>query len=247
MTPVTRFVKHLIIGAGPTGLGAAYRLKELGQESVLVIEQNGYVGGLATSFTDQAGFTWDIGGHVQFSHYDYFDALMQRALGDDGWLHHERESWAWMEQRFVPYPIQNNIRHLPREAMWRCLDGLIQIHKNPRRDVPSNFREWILATFGPGLADQFMVPYNYKVWAYPPEDLSYSWVGERVSVTDLARVTKNILFERDDVSWGPNATFRFPRRGGTGAIWKAVGDLVGEDTISLRTSLLRIDAERREA
>ena len=29
--------------------------------------------------------TWDFGGHVQFSHYDYFDALMDSLLGADGW------------------------------------------------------------------------------------------------------------------------------------------------------------------
>src|SRR5262245_1695648 len=58
----------IIIGAGPTGLGAAYRLKELGHTDFMVYESSPYVGGLAHSFTDEKGFTWDIGGHVMFSH-----------------------------------------------------------------------------------------------------------------------------------------------------------------------------------
>src|SRR5688572_5962823 len=102
--------RYVIIGAGPTGLGAAYRLKELGQSDFLVLERDKHVGGLAASFVDDKGFTWDIGGHVQFSHYKYFDDLMVKALGADGWFHHQRESWAWMRDRFVPYPVQNNIR-----------------------------------------------------------------------------------------------------------------------------------------
>src|SRR6478609_47780 len=97
-------VKYLIIGAGPTGLGAAYRLKELGIEDFLVVDAAPQVGGLAASFKDDKGFTWDIGGHVQFSHYKYFDELMLKALGADGWLTHQRESWVWIEHRFVPYP-----------------------------------------------------------------------------------------------------------------------------------------------
>jgi protoporphyrinogen oxidase len=107
-------VKYLILGAGPTGLGAAYRLKDLGINDYLLVERNPWVGGLATSFKDDKGFTWDIGGHVQFSHYKYFDEVMDLSLGKDGWLEHERESWVWMKDRFVPYPFQNNIRYLPK-------------------------------------------------------------------------------------------------------------------------------------
>ena len=61
--------KIVIIGAGPTGLGAGYRLKELGYKNFHLYDRLPYVGGLASSFTDSAGFTWDIGGHVMFSHY----------------------------------------------------------------------------------------------------------------------------------------------------------------------------------
>src|SRR5258708_33220485 len=86
----------VIIGAGPTGLGAAYRLKELGHRDFIVYEAADRVGGLASSYTDPRGFTWDVGGHVQHSHYEYFDRLMDAALGPDGWLCHERRSWVWL-------------------------------------------------------------------------------------------------------------------------------------------------------
>src|SRR5579862_6907509 len=167
VTPDQRVV---ILGAGPTGLGAAYRLNELGHTHFHVYERAAQVGGLATSYRDEQGFTWDIGGHVQFSHYRYFDALMDRALSGQ-WLSHERESWVWIEGRFVPYPFQNNIRYLRPETRWKCLQGLIRLYKQPFQGRPRNFREWIDATFGAGLADVFMVPYNFKVWAYPGEEM----------------------------------------------------------------------------
>src|SRR5690606_28519701 len=62
----------VILGAGPCGLGAAWRLRELGHGDFQVFEQAAHVGGLASSFTGE-GFTWDIGGHVMFSHYQYYD------------------------------------------------------------------------------------------------------------------------------------------------------------------------------
>ena len=229
--------KYVIIGSGPTGLGAAYRLKELGVTDFIVLEKENRIGGLAKSFTDDKGFLWDVGGHVQFSHYKYFDELMNKALGEDGWLQHQRESWVWIENRFVPYPFQNNIKYLTPETMWKCLEGIIHVYKNPTTRKPKNFREWILQTFGQGLADTFMFPYNFKVWAYPTEEMNAVWVGERVAVTDLARVTKNIIFNNDDYSWGPNSTFQFPKHGGTGGIWESVGNMVGRENIKLNATV----------
>jgi protoporphyrinogen oxidase len=237
--------KIIILGAGPAGLGAARRLEELGHKDWLLLEASSQAGGLASSFVDKQGFTWDVGGHVQFSHYEYFDRAMDEFLGKDGWLHHERESWVWMRDRFIPYPFQNNIHRLPVEDLERCLAGLVDITRNPNAK-PTNFREWILATFGQGLADVFMVPYNFKVWAFPPELMNAVWVGERVAVTDLKRVLHNLVYAKDDVSWGPNNTFRFPARGGTGAIWRAAADRLPLERLQFNTRITDVDLDRHE-
>jgi protoporphyrinogen oxidase len=213
-------MKILILGGGPTGLGAAWRLNELGHNDWQLLEANDYAGGLAASFRDENGFFWDIGGHVQFSHYEYFDRLMHALIPKEQWTTHERESWVWIRNRFIPYPFQNNIRRLPEQDLVRCLDGLVDLYKNAPQK-PANFKEWIMANFGAGIADIFLLPYNFKVWAYPAEQLSHGWVGERVAVTDLTRVLHNLVFEKDDFSWGPNSVFQFPKHGGTGAIWNA--------------------------
>jgi protoporphyrinogen oxidase len=236
----------LIIGAGPTGLGAAWRLNEAGHTDWLLLEQGAEAGGLAASVTDEKGFTWDLGGHVQFSHYRYFDRLMDDLLGAEGWLQHERESWVWIRGRFVPYPFQMNLRRLPRAEMIECVTGLVRLHKQGRLERPANFGEWIDASFGDGLARVFMRPYNLKVWAYPAEKLSYSWIGERVATVDLERVVRNILEERDDISWGPNNTFRFPQYGGTGAVWRACAKRLPQERLRFNARVILVDTARRE-
>ncbi|MEP6801810.1 MAG: NAD(P)-binding protein, partial [Acidobacteriota bacterium] len=92
--------KIVILGAGPTGLGAAYRLKELGHEAFVVLEARGSAGGLASSETSANGFIYDIGGHVLFSHFRYFDELFDRMLGDE-YQELQREAWVWMMDRFL--------------------------------------------------------------------------------------------------------------------------------------------------
>ena len=168
-------VKYLIIGAGPTGLGAAWRLAELGEDNFLVLERDAWVGGLAASFADPAGFTWDVGGHVVFSHYPAFDRLLETLLGDDV-LRHQRESWIRVAGTFVPYPFQNNIRRLPPELVWECVKGLLDAGRDALQNVhpapPAHFGEWIDRVFGPGIARLFMVPYNFKVWAHPARLMS---------------------------------------------------------------------------
>jgi len=52
------------------------------------------------------------------------------------------------------------------------------------------------------------------------------WLGERVAAPDVGRAISNVLHGTEDAGWGPNAVFRFPTRGGTGGIWKAVAKLL---------------------
>jgi protoporphyrinogen oxidase len=142
----------VIIGAGPTGLGAGWRLKELGHDDWVILEASDHVGGLATSFTDEAGFTYDIGGHVMFSHYDYYDRLVDKLMGGD-YTELQREAWVWMEDRFIPYPFQNNIGGLDPHTVFQCVSGLIQAQRaehnattRRRTSRSGSTRSWVPAS-----------------------------------------------------------------------------------------------------
>jgi protoporphyrinogen oxidase len=237
--------KIVILGAGPTGLGAAYRLQELGYRNWAIYERNSYVGGLATSFTDDAGFTYDIGGHVMFSHYKYFDDLVDKLLGSN-YTEIMREAWVWMMDRFIPYPFQNNIRHLPKEVIHECVMGLINAQKNPEKmQEATNFNDLIDAQFGAGIAKYFMKPYNFKVWAHPIQHMSRDWLGERVAMPNIENILKNVLLDQDDVSWGPNNMFKFPLRGGTGGLYTPFVKYVG-DNLHLNKSAVFVDHQKKQ-
>lgn len=158
-------------------------------------------GGLACTDTTAEGFLYDMGGHVIFSHYQYFDELLEAAVGkgDGAWNTLQRISYVWIRDRWVAYPFQNNISSLPKEdqvsrtpsncpqmllSPWSvslrynamapdlqilALTGLVEAKKQNAlaQGKPRNFDDWILRVMGEGIANLFMRPYNFKVWAVP--------------------------------------------------------------------------------
>jgi protoporphyrinogen oxidase len=234
----------VILGAGPTGLGAAYRLVERGEKGFEIFERAGQVGGLATSFTDPKGWTWDVSGHIIFSGYKYFNDFLGKVLGEDGVRWIDRESWIKFEDRYVRYPFQNHLSSLPEEAMLECLIGLVESQTIDKDRAFSNFEEWVLAKFGAGVAKHFMNPYNFKVWATPLSKMGFYWIAERVSVVDWRKAIQTTLLPQN-TDWGPNAKFGYPKHGGTLGLWKAVLPFVG-DSVRYRKRAVGVDEEKRE-
>jgi len=173
-----------------------------------------------------------MGGHVIFSHYQYFDELLDTACGsgDEHWNTLERVSYVWIKGRYVAYPFQNNVSALDKEDQIECLNGLVEakVRNATAGGRPKNFDEWILRVMGEGIANLFMRPYNFKVWAYPTTEMQCEWLGERVATVDVQRAISNVILGKEDAGWGPNAVFRFPTQGGTGHIWKSVAKLLPE-------------------
>jgi protoporphyrinogen oxidase len=237
MTDTPRVV---IIGAGPCGLGCARELRRLGHANWVLAEQHALAGGHAGSVVDPQGFTWDFGGHVVFSHFGEFDNLLEETMGEEVYQH-ERSSYIRFDDKWVPYPFQNNLRHLPPEPAYECILGLIEATGG---DSSQDFALWMEATFGGGITHHFMRPYNFKVWATPPERMASNWIAERVSVIDHKRALRSLIFQEDDAAWGPNNLFTFPAIGGTAEIYRRVA-LTLSDQIQYNREVATIDVERK--
>ena len=228
----------IIIGSGPTALGAAQRLLELTNRnfpnlSLTILEQDGKPGGLASSERDDKGFLWDMGGHVVFSHYEYFDDMLDRSI--EHWKRKERAAYAFMKgsdgiRRFIPYPVQNNIEVMDKVDQEKCLSGLEKVAaKIGTPSKSTNFYQWLVQNFGLGLYEVFLKKYNRKVWTVDPTEMNSAWVGERVALPNITKIKrKTAAYDNGtsgrDSSWGPNNFFRYPRYKGTGGIWQAVAD-----------------------
>lgn len=113
-------VPCLILGAGPTGLSAAYHY---GAGSVLV-EREQTVGGWCRSL-DEQGFRFDHAGHIMFSNDPYVLKLYETLLGDN--LHWQnREAWVYSKGVHTRYPFQGALYGLPPAVLKECLVGAIE-------------------------------------------------------------------------------------------------------------------------
>jgi UDP-galactopyranose mutase len=127
-----------VIGAGPTGLSAAYHL---GRDSIL-LEQADRVGGWCRSIED-TGFTFDMAGHIMFSNDPYVHEMYQLLLGDN--VHwQDREAWIYSKKVFTRYPFQGALYGLPPEVIKECIVGAIEARfgsltaKKPAADKGTN-------------------------------------------------------------------------------------------------------------
>lgn len=110
----------IILGAGPTGLSAAYHL---GADSLL-LERNSNVGGWCRSINDH-GFTFDHAGHIMFSNDAYVHQLYKTLLGDN--IHwQEREAWVYSKNVYTRYPFQGALYGLPPDVIKECIVGAIE-------------------------------------------------------------------------------------------------------------------------
>lgn len=138
-----------------------------------------------------------MGGHVIFSHYKYFDDCINEALPkEEDWYTHQRISYVRYKGLWVPYPFQNNLSVLPKEDQVKAMEGLIDatVESRVASEKPKNFDEWILRTMGSGIADIFMRPYNYKVWAVPTTDVSLSLARDLKA--DVGKMDTDMLAHR---------------------------------------------------
>ena len=219
----------VILGGGLSGLTLARLLKEQGQD-VIVLEAEQDYGGLCRSTTEQ-GFTFDRGGsHIIFSRDTEVLEFMRRMIAGNE-QRNNRNTRIFYKQQYVKYPFENGLSDLPPEDRFFCINGfiknLIAVEKG-EVPAPENFREWIYFTFGKGIAECYMVPYNEKIWKFPTDHMSHHWVDGRIPrppVEDIIRSAIGIETE----GYTHQSVFSYPLDGGIEALVRAIARPIEHD------------------
>ncbi len=232
-------VDTLILGGGLTGLSTAYHLQQLGYTDYLVVEREQEPGGLCRSFQKE-GFTFDYSGHLLHLHTPYGKKFVKTLLKNN-LRRIKRESWVYLQNRWIPFPIQANLYALPCAISHLCAEELLQ--KGPSTK-PHSLKAWCISSFGAGLYKHFFRPYNTKLWGISPARLTCDWCGAFIPRPTRQEVLRS-LTKKPAKAWGYNTYFLYPKTGGAGALIQALTKQIRY--LRLHASVTQIDLNSKTA
>lgn len=231
-----------ILGGGLSGLAFARRLKEHGF-NFEILEKEKECGGLCRTRKED-GFTFDYcGSHIIFSKdkvsLEYFRSLLGENI-----VRRRRNTKIFYKGRMIKYPFENGLFELPKQDNYECLlhyvRAVIQKEKGDQKK-PSNFKEWVYNTFGAGIAEKYMIPYNEKIWNTKSEMLGTDWVLDRVPQPPVEDVLKSAIGIETE-GYTHQLYFYYPEKGGIQAMIRAIESEICE---SIATGF-RVESIRKE-
>jgi protoporphyrinogen oxidase len=229
-------VHVVILGAGPAGLGAAFRLTRHSHAQVTVLEQNRHVGGNAGSF-ELAGIQVDFGSHrLHPSCNPAVLADIRMLLGGD-LLDRPRHGRIRLCDRWVHFPLKplDLVRGLPLRFSANVAGDLIRKGfrngSGPRQD--ETFASVLERGLGRTICDNFYFPYVEKIWGLTPAALSVTLARRRISANTLSKMTRKIFPAILHSETKGRGHFFYPRNG-YGQISKAYYKAAREAGVEVR-------------
>jgi protoporphyrinogen oxidase len=230
-----------ILGGGWAGLLVARKAIDSNINDISIIEASttNEVGGLLkTELID--GFTVDCGGpHLLFSRNKDILGEILGILGTN-YLQKKRNNFVFYNNQYISYPFENGIYKLSPKVRVKFINSIIErmIFMAKNQDWrPINFLEWITGFFGDYMADEYLIPYNNKIWKRPLDKLAADWVFTPGRLPfpvlgDMVKAAAGI----SNVGYKEQAYFYYPEHGGIYSLFKALYNSIIEKGINYVTN-----------
>lgn len=217
-------IETLIVGGGPTGIGAAWACEQQGL-TYLLVEAGARAGGLATTIALD-GYRWDLGGHVIHSHFEDFDTAVEQSRVS---MHDVARTGSVLLSgaQFVATPIQQQLDQIPSD-----------IRPGARSD---NLAQYFRNEMGHELYDSFFYPLSMKTWGLPPEDMDHAW-------TSLRSGSQNLNVPRVSLRSPVGTVEYFPYPdAGSGSLWDGIAARLDRGAQRYGTRLIALDLLKQVA
>ncbi len=210
---VNKKEKIFVIGAGPTGLVASWKLSENNRE-VHIFEASNRVGGLCSSW-EWNDFTLDIGPHIFHTPDKNLEKFWKKEFGD---LLEEGKYYCGNIKgenfdEFHSYPISwEQISLYPQKLREMIVKEITSID-NLKKAKASNYKEYMDAQVGPTLRSMFYEKYPMKIWGINPNDMTADWAPKRIQFRE--KISPFYINEWSAIS-----------KKGTGAVYSRIAEKI---------------------
>jgi len=219
--------KAIIIGAGPAGLTAAYRLTETDVKPV-ILEESDVIGGISRTAV-HGDNRIDIGGHRFFSKSsevtDLWKQIMplQGALAKDDrilgrekplveggpdpekeehvMLIRDRVSRIFYLHKFFDYPISMRPATFINMGFGRTMKaGFGYLGSIVHKREEKSLEDFYINRFGRPLYEMFFEDYTEKLWGVHPSQIAPDWGAQRVKGLSLWKAFISIFKNTNETS-----------------------------------------------
>lgn len=206
-----------ILGGGLSAITTALFIQDKHYiDKITLLEKEDKAGGLCRTF-ETHGIEWDIGPHIIFSKDKEVLDFMNKSLSGNN-QKHRRSNRIIHDKRFVQYPFENDLSKLSDYDKFVCLNDFLH---NPYEEyLPSNMLQFFLSTFGEGITNMYLRPYNEKIWKFDPAFMDTQMV-ERIPRPPKEDIIKSAAGETVD-GYTHQLYFNYPKNGGTEALIKSI-------------------------
>ena len=218
-------MKYLILGAGPAGLTVANRLKQVGVSNFLVLEKVNEAGGLCRS-KDIDGSAFDIGGgHFLDVRRPNVNAFLFGFMPEKEWDKYDRDSRIVVNGNVVNHPIEANIWQMKLEDQVEYLKSIAVAGCNVGAQMPEDFVDWIYWKLGSKVAEDYMIPYNQKMFGKELNRLGTYWL-EKLPNVSFEETILSCLTKKAYGTQPGHTQFYYPKKYGYGELWLRMADSI---------------------
>ena len=236
---------YIVLGAGISGLTVLKKLKEKGFSKILGLEAEAEAGGLCRTFYID-GHACDIGGHFfQTKYPDVEEFVFSHFPKEKMYQINPRISKINIHGIDIDYPLEANLWQLPKDLQIEYLISIIRNGEGLGKPEPQNYEEWIRWKLGDKVCDEYLIPYNNKLWGVPSDEMDVDWL-HKIPRIEVAEILKDALEKTQDVEKYP-AHIRpyYPTSGGYGKVMEAIAKDINKD-IRFNTKVTKLSYDEAE-
>ena len=226
-----------VIGAGPAGLTAAYRLAQHGI-NVKVFEAGDSVGGMAKTIP-LWGQLVDLGPHRFFSGDPRVNRIWLEVIGDD-YSMVSRLTRIYYRKTLFDYPLKafNALAGLGVVEAAYCILSFLKAKVFPEKDE-STFEAWVANRFGRRLFGIFFKSYSEKLWGISCKELDADFAAQRIKKLSLFEAIKSAVLQSGGQKHRTLVDeFAYPHLG-AGAVYERMADKIRPNGGARRCRLSR--------